>query len=97
MLTLIALDQVGWDATQYAMYAPKVSIPDPMTEVRMLRLFPPLIPAEEVIGRTSPLPIVAEPAVFTDRDGRVLALTLPGILPPHRQVDILLSLYYIAP
>lgn len=63
-----------------------MALADPRVEERMLRMFPPLIPPEEVIGRRTPLPVISNSAVFTDCHGRILALTLPGILPPHRQV-----------
>lgn len=55
-------------------------------EEDLLMQFPPLIPAAEVIGRTSALPLVKEPAVFTDMHGRILAWSLPEILPHRIQV-----------
>ena len=85
VLTL-APDQLKWDAHQYADDAPKVSPYRAQREDRLLHLYPPLIPAAEVIGRTEPLPVIDRPAIIVDKSGNALMWSLPGIIPQHRQV-----------
>lgn len=76
-----------WDATEYARVAPNIAIPERHIEEQLLHDFPPLIPADQVIGRTEPLPVVREPCVFVDKYDRMLVVSLPGVLSPHRQVS----------
>ena len=77
---------VSWDAVEYAQALPRSSTLKKEVEDALLQEFPPLIPAAEVTARTVCLPMVREPAVITDVGGRILAWSLPAIIPPDRQV-----------
>lgn len=64
---------------------PKVPIGNNSVEAGLLAKYPPL---SDITGldEGEPLPLVAEPAVFTDRDGRVLAWSLPDLFSQEQQV-----------
>ena len=78
---------VTWDAVEYANTLPRSTTLKKVMEESLLREYPPITPVSAVEGRTACLPIVPEPAVFTDSAGRLLAWSLPGIIPLHRQVS----------
>ena len=79
---------VLWDAVEYSNSLPRSTTLKKEVEDALLRVNPPITPAEQVIARTTCLPVVRDPAVFTDRAGRILAWSLPSIIPSERQVNL---------
>lgn len=88
----ITTDSVSWDATTYASQLKKTCAATVDREDELTRAFEPLVPTEAVLDRTQPLPVVAEPAVFTDCEGRIMAVSLPSLLAVRHQVSYTLQL-----
>ena len=80
-------DRVSWDAQRYCDSLNRQGAPVSGTEDELLRLYPPLNPAEEIISDPDgTFPVIHEPTAITDPHGHVLVVSLPSVLTPARQV-----------
>lgn len=81
------LDRVNWTSKDYQHHVRRNVLPDLEHEDLLMRKFEPLIDLKEFLARKDgQLPIVAEPAVFTDLENNTLGWSLPDVLPDRRQV-----------
>ena len=87
---------MSWDASKYASRLKKKCSTRLDVEDNLTKTFEPLVPAELVLDRTKPLPVVPDPAIFVDCAGRIMAISLPSIIPARLQVRAMSLVFPLA-
>nr|VWP01972.1 Sigma-70 region 2 [Ganoderma boninense] len=82
--------KVAWLMEEYQTDVGRNVLLDTEREDQLMQKYPPLIEIEEFQQRKDfQLPIVAEPALFTDAEGGTLAWSLPEVIPEGRREHML--------
>ena len=79
----------SWDAEGLLAASNRAVIDDTDQLVRRAAKFPPLRSAAPLPEGTIHLPVIAQPCVFTDQKGDIMAWSLPEIIQQRRQVSFL--------